>query len=41
MAANDAIARIRRLRPGSVETQEQVDAVLNFARRRLSEREAD
>ena len=33
MKANDAIARIRRLRPGSIETQEQADAVVEFARR--------
>jgi atypical dual specificity phosphatase len=31
--ARDAIARIRRLRPGSVETPEQEEAVEEFARR--------
>lgn len=29
-----AIARVRELRPGSIETPEQVEAVLEFARRR-------
>jgi atypical dual specificity phosphatase len=33
MAANNAIARIRRLRPGSIETDEQAIAVDEFARR--------
>jgi atypical dual specificity phosphatase len=32
--AKNAIARVRRLRPGSVETDEQADAVAEFARRR-------
>jgi atypical dual specificity phosphatase len=32
--AQNAIARIRRLRPGSIETEEQADAVVEFARRR-------
>jgi atypical dual specificity phosphatase len=32
--ANTAIARIRRLRPGSIETEEQAEAVYTFARRR-------
>jgi protein-tyrosine phosphatase len=31
--APNAIARVRRLRPGSVETEEQADAVAEFARR--------
>jgi atypical dual specificity phosphatase len=34
MSAANAVARIRRLRPGSVETDEQVEAVELFARRR-------
>jgi atypical dual specificity phosphatase len=33
MSARDAIARIRRLRPGSIETDEQAEAVQDFARR--------
>ncbi|OAI50865.1 protein phosphatase, partial [Planctomycetaceae bacterium SCGC AG-212-F19] len=33
MSASNAIARIRRLRPGSIETQEQADAVVEFGRR--------
>ena len=34
LSAQNASARIRRLRPGSIETQEQADAVVEFARRR-------
>jgi atypical dual specificity phosphatase len=34
MSANNAIARVRRLRPGSIETDEQVEAVELFARQR-------
>jgi atypical dual specificity phosphatase len=34
MSAKNAVARIRRMRPGSVETAEQADAVAEFARRR-------
>jgi atypical dual specificity phosphatase len=34
MNAENAIARIRRLRPGSIETHEQVEAIETFARRR-------
>jgi atypical dual specificity phosphatase len=34
LPARDAIARVRRLRPGSVETEEQTEAVVEFARRR-------
>jgi atypical dual specificity phosphatase len=41
LAARDAITRIRRLRPGSVETVEQADAVTEFARRRKSQAESD
>lgn len=33
LSAKNAIARIRRLRPGSVETDEQTEAVEEFARR--------
>jgi len=32
MNARDAITRIRKLRPGSIETEEQADAVRDFAR---------
>ena len=41
MTAPEAIARIRRLRPGSVETPEQAEAVAEFARRRKPEGEAN
>jgi len=34
MTASQAIARVRTLRPGSIETEEQADAVMEFARRR-------
>jgi atypical dual specificity phosphatase len=34
--ASNAIARVRRLRPGSIETDEQADAVVDYARRRSS-----
>jgi atypical dual specificity phosphatase len=37
--AQNAIARVRRLRPGSVETDEQAEAIEHYARRRR--READ
>ena len=33
LSAQNAIARVRRLRPGSIETEEQADAVVDFARR--------
>jgi atypical dual specificity phosphatase len=33
LSAKNAIARVRRLRPGSVETDEQAEAVAEFARR--------
>lgn len=33
MSAQNAIARVRRLRPGSIETDEQAEAVVEFARR--------
>jgi atypical dual specificity phosphatase len=34
LSAKNAIARVRRLRPGSIETEEQAEAVAEFARRR-------
>jgi atypical dual specificity phosphatase len=34
MSASNAIAKVRKLRPGSVETDEQAEAVADFARRR-------
>jgi atypical dual specificity phosphatase len=34
MSAKNAVARVRRLRPGSIETPEQEEAVNEFARRR-------
>ena len=34
LAAGDAIAEIRRLRPGSIETYEQEKAVFQFYQRR-------
>ena len=33
-SAQNAIGKVRRLRPGSIETDEQADAVVEFARRR-------
>jgi atypical dual specificity phosphatase len=33
LSGEDAIARVRRMRPGSIETQEQADAVLEYTRR--------
>jgi atypical dual specificity phosphatase len=41
LPARDAITRIRRLRPGSIETAEQSEAVVEFARRRKTQAEAD
>lgn len=41
MSGRDAIARVRRLRPGSIETEEQADAILEFARRRKMQAESD
>jgi atypical dual specificity phosphatase len=32
--AREAIARVRKLRPGSIETDEQADAIVEFAKRR-------
>ena len=40
MSAQNAIARVRRLRPGSVETDEQAVAVEQFARRKRKEAES-
>jgi atypical dual specificity phosphatase len=34
LSAQNAIGRVRRLRPGSIETDEQAQAVVDFARRR-------
>ncbi len=34
MTASEAMAHIRKLRPGSIETDDQVEAVVEFARRR-------
>jgi atypical dual specificity phosphatase len=36
LSAKNAIARVRRLRPGSIETEEQEAAVEEFARRRAN-----
>jgi atypical dual specificity phosphatase len=36
-SARDAIAQVRRLRPGSIETEEQAAAVAEFARRKRRE----
>jgi atypical dual specificity phosphatase len=41
MTAKNAIARVRRLRPGSIETDEQADAVLDFSRRRSNATESE
>lgn len=41
LSARDAITRVRRLRPGSIETEEQADAIVEFARRRKTQAEAD
>jgi atypical dual specificity phosphatase len=40
MSAKNAIARVRRLRPGSIETDEQADAIAAFARRHRAEGES-
>jgi atypical dual specificity phosphatase len=40
LSAANAIARIRRLRPGSIETDEQAAAVEHYARRKRKEGEA-
>lgn len=41
LSARDAMTRVRRLRPGSIETEEQADAIVEFARRRKTQAEAD
>jgi len=41
MTANAAIARVRRLRPNSIETDEQAEAVERFARRLRQKKEED
>ncbi len=41
MSAKNAIARVRRLRPGSIETDEQAEAVANFARRKRADDDDD
>ncbi len=38
LPARDAITRVRRMRPGSIETDEQADAVQEFARRHQNSR---
>jgi atypical dual specificity phosphatase len=40
MTANNAIARVRRMRPGSIETSEQAASVTDYARRREGAGEA-
>jgi atypical dual specificity phosphatase len=37
LSAQNAIARVRRMRPGSIETEEQAQAVEDYARRRRKE----
>jgi atypical dual specificity phosphatase len=41
LPARDAIARIRRLRPNSIETVEQEDAIAEYSRRRKIAAESD
>jgi len=41
LSARDAIARVRRLRPGSIETEEQEEAIVEFARRKKMAAESD
>lgn len=36
LSAKDAMQKVRKLRPGSIETTEQADAIIEFARRRKS-----
>jgi atypical dual specificity phosphatase len=38
LGAKNAVARVRRLRPGSIETAEQEEAVSEFARRRSQDK---
>ncbi len=40
-SARDAITRVRRLRPGSIETDEQAEAIVEFARRKKMGEEVD
>jgi atypical dual specificity phosphatase len=39
LSPSNAIARIRRLRPGSIETDEQAEAVVDFSRQRTNQAE--
>jgi atypical dual specificity phosphatase len=39
MSAEQAIARVRKLRPGSIETEEQEQAIAEFERRRKGEKD--
>ena len=39
LSPKDAISRVRRVRPGSVETQEQTEAIHEYARRRKMQEE--
>jgi atypical dual specificity phosphatase len=39
MTANNAVGRVRRLRPGSIETDEQAEAVELYARRKRHDAE--
>jgi atypical dual specificity phosphatase len=41
LSARDAITRVRRLRPGSIETVDQEDAIVEYARRRKTAAESD
>jgi atypical dual specificity phosphatase len=41
LTARDAMTRVRRLRPGSIETVEQEDAISEFARRKKMQAESD
>ena len=41
LSSSDAIERVRELRPGSVETEEQEDAIREYARRRSREGRSD
>jgi len=38
LSAQNAIGKVRRMRPGSIETDEQADAVVEFAQRRGQQR---
>jgi atypical dual specificity phosphatase len=41
LTPRDAITRVRRLRPGSIETEDQESAIVEYARRRKSQEESD